>query len=244
MTAYDPLVGYLHSEHLRWSYGGAAGGRADIWQKWVSGMPKEEMLKVLALAGFAGLYIDTYGYERGSAVESEISDLLRQAPMVSKNGRLAFFNLQSFAAEFRRKYSSQEWSLVGDQWLNPPSVNFGQGFSSEESDGTRLWCWSTSPSAQLQLTNPLSYPVSVRFECSIFTGHPLPSDVQLSGDGMKMDLRVKSSGSVISKTILVPPGDSSISISTNAERVAAPNEPRTLFLRFQGTRLLPDKELP
>jgi len=97
MTDYDHLRPYLHSKTLRWSYGAMRGREGDAWQCWISSQPVEQMVKVLAESGFAGIYLDRFGFtDQGTALESKLAQVLDVRPIVSKNQRLAFFSLAEY----------------------------------------------------------------------------------------------------------------------------------------------------
>jgi phosphoglycerol transferase len=98
MHWYDHLRGYLHSRSLRWSYGAMRGRYAGLWQAWVAGQPAEAMLRRLAEAGFAGVYIDRSGYEDGGrGIEAELTRRTGAGPLVSEDGRLALFDIRRVA---------------------------------------------------------------------------------------------------------------------------------------------------
>ena len=97
MTDYELLKGYLHSHNLRWSYGAMKGRESDAWQREVVQEPTDEMVKTLSYAGFSGIYVDTYGYkDNGNQIISELTSILGSDPLVSENGRLAFFNMRPY----------------------------------------------------------------------------------------------------------------------------------------------------
>jgi phosphoglycerol transferase len=96
MSDYDHFRGYVHSRTLRWSYGAMRGRAGDLWQREAARQPPEQLVGTLVCAGFAGIYLDRNGYaDHGEAVEAEISRILGAAPLVSRNGRLAFFDLST-----------------------------------------------------------------------------------------------------------------------------------------------------
>lgn len=69
MPAYRHLNGFLHSDTLRWSFGGIRGREGDRWYREVSQMDCEQMIKTLIAAGFRGLYIDRSGYKEEEFIE-------------------------------------------------------------------------------------------------------------------------------------------------------------------------------
>src|ERR1019366_5246066 len=107
---YDLLKGYLDSNTLRWSYGSVTGREDALWGERVTHQPLDSMVQQLAFAGFSGIYIDRYGYsDSGRTIEYQLSQVLGQSPLVSENGRLAFFNLTRLAKSRRAKYTPEEW---------------------------------------------------------------------------------------------------------------------------------------
>src|ERR1017187_5206697 len=96
MKDYDQMRGYLQSGSLRWSYGAMKGRETDRWLSAVAGQSIEQMVHSIAAAGFAGIYIDRYGYvDHAAALESQLRKLLDEEPLVSETGRLSFFLLRS-----------------------------------------------------------------------------------------------------------------------------------------------------
>ena len=71
------------------------GRDTDRWLSAIASQPVEQMLHSVANAGFAGIYIDRYGYaDHASAIESQLKKLLDEEPLVSETGRLSFFLLR------------------------------------------------------------------------------------------------------------------------------------------------------
>lgn len=92
MVDYDELRGYLHSDDLRWSYG-ALRGRDDP-NAALGAEPVPALVRDAAAAGFAGIYVDRFGYaDKAAALEGELATAIGTKPLVSENGRLAFFQL-------------------------------------------------------------------------------------------------------------------------------------------------------
>lgn len=91
---YELFRPYLHSRSLRWSYGAMKGRDEDRWQRETCQRPGAEFVKAVAERGFAGIYIDRRGYADGAAaLEAELSKLLGEVPLVSRNERMSFFAL-------------------------------------------------------------------------------------------------------------------------------------------------------
>lgn len=106
MHDYDLLKGYLHSDGLRWSYGGMKG-RQSPWYAETAALPVPRMLAGAVAEGFDGLWIDRRGYrdpgagpgpDTAPAVELEVRGVLGARPLVSRDGRLVFFDLRPLRA--------------------------------------------------------------------------------------------------------------------------------------------------
>lgn len=92
MVDYDGLRGYLHSDDLRWSYG-AIRGRNDP-NAALAAEPTPALVKDVAAAGFAGIYVDRFAYaDQAAKLEAELAATLGTKPLVSENGRFSFFQL-------------------------------------------------------------------------------------------------------------------------------------------------------
>jgi phosphoglycerol transferase len=94
MGDYELLRAYLHSRTLRWSHGAMRGRASDAWQRATAALPPEEMIKELTTAGFAGIYIDRWGFaDRVPCLEKKLQRLLPEPPLVSSDGRQALYRL-------------------------------------------------------------------------------------------------------------------------------------------------------
>jgi len=87
---------YLHSRQLRWSYGSLPGREGDEWVRNVAfadGNLAGIVHRIVA-KGFMGIYIDRALMPEHEQVEDELSKIVGAAPIVSENGRQAFFSFQ------------------------------------------------------------------------------------------------------------------------------------------------------
>ncbi len=93
MQPYEHLEAYLHSRHLRWSFGAMKGREAERWQTEIAAKPLPEMVQSLVSHNFSGIYVDRFGYADSEKVVNELSQIIGSAPLTSRNGRLVFFNI-------------------------------------------------------------------------------------------------------------------------------------------------------
>jgi hypothetical protein len=95
MNDYSLLVGYLHSDSLRWSFGASKGGMADAWIKDLSCQPVSVLVNSAVKAGYAGIYVDTRAYtdEDLSELKEELYVSTGTEPLISMDDNLLFYNL-------------------------------------------------------------------------------------------------------------------------------------------------------
>ena len=124
MLTYDPGRPYLHTHRLHWSYGTMRGRPGDDWARALVARPPEEMLPLLAHAGFQGIYLDRAGYkDQGAQLEKQLRSRLQAAPLVSAGGRFAFYDLTGFVASLRRRYTPEQWEAQRQTALSlPPAL--------------------------------------------------------------------------------------------------------------------------
>jgi phosphoglycerol transferase len=100
LSGYDPVRLYLHSRTLHFSFGAVKGREIDRWQRELSEMPLEEQLSQLIDHDFRGIAVDRAGYaDRGAEIETRLSELLNQDPLVSSDQRLSYFGLPGRAEQ-------------------------------------------------------------------------------------------------------------------------------------------------
>jgi len=109
MPDYSPVIAYLHSDTLRWSYGSMKGRGEDNWEKEISSQDLPTMTKSLAFAGFNGIYVDSYGYSQPNKIIDPLSSILNTKPVISENNRLYFFSMVDYNRRLRTNMSIDEW---------------------------------------------------------------------------------------------------------------------------------------
>jgi hypothetical protein len=98
---YDSARGYLHTDDLRWSWGGVVGTEAD----WAAGAIQGDttrMLERAAALGFRGLVLDRRGYD-DRAREDDIRRITGDPGFTSPDGTLVFFDLRDHGRAVRAR---------------------------------------------------------------------------------------------------------------------------------------------
>ena len=233
MFDYEHFKGYLHSNSLRWSYGAMKGREADYWQKSVSDKPLEDMVETLSLAGFSGIYVDSYGYiDSGSEIISDLSKILATSPLESENGRLYFFDMTLYNSQLKSGLTAEEES--GKKIAS--NSFFGEGFYPLEHSQDNYWRWSSNKAA-LYVTNPYDHDINLHIETSFFTGYDEPSNVKVESEYFSDSFSTNKSGYFYSKDFVLPPGIHRIYITCDANEVYAPNDGRSLVFRIENFKI-------
>ncbi len=228
---YELFKGYLHSKRLRWTYGAMKGRWADAWQKEVGEMPASDQLRVLAFAGFSGIYLDRSGYaDHGAAVESRLREVLGSGPLVSGNQRLCFFSLTAYANRLRGKYTAAQWAAKRDMAFHPICVEWREGFYGAEGPApwVNRWCLSKG---SLYLHNPSAWPVTVSVRIAFATVYDRPFSLKMDSTLLSATLQISARLRDISRTIVIPPGSHLIRFSCDAPPFVNPGDPRTLVFK-------------
>lgn len=108
LTSNDEFRSYLHATHTRWSFPTMRARDGDRVQRQIAAQPPSDMLRSLTAAGFDGLLIHRDGYaDGGAAIEAGFRGAVGIAPLLSEDGKLAFFDL----TEHRRRTPTDPSSL-------------------------------------------------------------------------------------------------------------------------------------
>lgn len=226
--SYDQVRGYLHSDHLRWSYG-AVRGRDHGWQDALLGQPLDLVLRRLAAVGFAGLWIDRHGYlDNAVSLEQALSDRLAP-PLVSGDGRLSFFSLVDFTAALRRDHPSSELDALTARTLSPVTTSPGDGLQRHREGGATHW-FDGEASATLHVTNPSPAPRTATFEARLEAAGPGTVTITWPDHSVEQ-VPVTAGETPIQRQVVVPPGEHALRFTTDLP--AFPAREATPNLRFR-----------
>ena len=219
MTNYDQVRGYLHSHHLRWSYGAMQGRPAD-WSEDLADKPVSVVVPSVAAAGFDGVWVDRFGFaDGGHAITVAVGSVTGVAPLRSRDRRLEFFDLRPYAAALRARHSPAQLRDLRDATLEPAlATTWGPGFGPLH-QGTRSSSRTLAPAARLRVVNrrglrsgTLTATVRSRVPARLTVRYPT---------GVRQDLLVTTHGVALHRLLQLRPGTSTIRFT------AAPVDPRT-----------------
>jgi phosphoglycerol transferase len=214
MYIYSAARGYLHSHHLRWSYGAMQGRPAD-WSLDLSDKPVSLVLPAVAAAGFDGIYLDRDGYaDSGRAVETALARLGAGRPVLSRQRDLAFFDLRSYRSHLRTSRSAAELRALAGATLHPRiGTAWTSGFRRGQ-QGERGYARAAAGQAALQVDNRSRRPRAAVFTATI---RPLSAGVTSVHvrypDGSSATVRLFPTGAKLRRSLLLAPGRSRLRVA-------------------------------
>ena len=214
----DLWRGFLHSTDLRWSFAGMRGREAD-WQEYTTRQPVPAMVDALTAAGFDGIELDRQGYADRS-VETEIAAALAgQAPMVSADGRLVFFDLRPHRDQLEATLGADGVARLGQETLHRPRVEYRDGFAPRTYGVAELEHGARRRNTLLVVNDTdQPYQGQLTFSVNAYS----PGDHRLTvrtPDGVDHDVTITPDGNAYSIPITVPPGSSEVLLTTDAPEV-------------------------
>ena len=228
---YELLKAYLHSTDTGWSYGSMRGRPEGQWQRTLLQQPLDLAVRALAAVGFDGIYIHRLGYvDHGSQAEAILTTLLGESPVTSDDGNIAFFGMSEYANRVREAIGEAQVGAVREAALDPLRITWGAGFYGEEGTGAGRFRWA-GESASLVVENPGERPrsVTIAFRAAATIGDTV---TLRGGEGTEVRRRIGARGAVLSLEASLEPGRHTFTVTTNAEPVHAPGDPRDLRVRI------------
>ena len=235
MLDYDQYTPYLLSSHLHWSYGAIKGRWEALWNQQVEKLPPAQMMTMLSEAGFSGIEVYRPGYgDSGTAFEAPLRSFLGPAVISSGDNRFAFYDLLPYAKSLQNQFKPAEWSQVAQASTSGVFLGPGDGAGSLESDAVHNWRWCAQ-NCSMVFSNRLNSAHRVEVEIDLAAQ---PSNVWVEYPGGKENLKASPNGVKFHQSVLVPPGRSTMTVSTDA--APWPNhagDPRILVLRLTDLRM-------
>jgi phosphoglycerol transferase len=227
---YEELIPYLETTSLRWSHGSMRGRDADRWNGQVAAEPIGQLVTTIAADGFAGVLIDRFGYgDRAASLESQLKQLTREDPLVSPDGRYAFFSLASVVSDLKAHYDSKTLDKIG----HPVNASMGKGCWPVEIAGDRSWNWCDAR-GELVVSNPSKETREVSVDMTIRTGWYQPSKVYVQGGGISDVVQANAVGQAWTGNLRIPPGESIYILRSDAQPVEAPGDSRHMVFMVQN----------
>ena len=233
LSEYDLLRGYLHSDDLRWSFG-ATKGRPEDWADDLAGKPTATVLDAAAAAGFAGLYIDRFGYsDRAAALEKDVRARVGSEPLVSGDGRHSFFDIRGYRRRFDAAHRPVAVAAFRRAVLEPLRFE-REGFIPLERSGGTWSAWAGAATAELRIVNDAKSPRTAVLDAVLDRVGGPPADVVVTFPGAApANYRTPTR---LRRELALPPGETVVRFSTTVPEVPADraNKLRPHFFRLRN----------
>ena len=214
------------------------GRDGDAWQRNITGKPINEMISGLSLAGFNGIYVDSYGYQDGGKeVISSLTSILQVMPLISDDSRLYFFDMTAYNSNLKAQYTPLEYEKEKDHVLNYLRPEWGDGFSILEGTSENNWRWCSSVGT-LIINNPSDKERKLNLKANFVTGHPELANLKIESTLLTENLKINVDGYTFEKEIVIPPGRYVIKFSCDARRLDAPGDPRFIVFGIKNFQVV------
>lgn len=212
--SYAQLKPFLHTTHLRWSFGGMKNRLGDLWQEGLNKFPINAQLQVLERAGFEGILIQRKAYlDQGKKIEDELRAEKLVATQESVNKQFVYY---SFPTKMKKKSE-----II-------PTYYYGQGFYQEEINANDRWIWS-SGNASLMFCNLDSKDKHIVINFSLNSRVPRIVQIAIENRQLKMVKLSSDMKSNIELEITLKPGKTKLDFTTDVPSATpGPNDSRLL----------------
>lgn len=208
------LRGYLHSDALRWSFGGMRGRESD-WQDQLLPLPPLEVVPRLALAGFEALYIDRGGYEDHAVeVERQLGPYLGK-PLVSADDRLAVYDLRPIQRQLEGALGASRARTLRQMVIHPIRLQWSSEFDSELRTQGVSWR-SAESNAEVSLVNGKAERRRVVFAFDLTS--PPETEVRVETDDRAQALRFPGGQGRLQLELSLRPGATKVRFRTEPAR--------------------------
>jgi phosphoglycerol transferase len=217
ITNQDPWRGFLHSDQLRWSFAGMRGRQAD-WQEYTTRQPAPDMVDAVTAAGFDGIYLDRNGYT-DRTIENGIAGALGgTAPLVSGNGRFAFYDLRPHRAELEAKLGGDGVTRLGNETLHRPRVEYRDGFAPRTFASLDVEHGARQQN-RLLVVNETGAPFTGQLLFNAASYSPGEHQLTVRTPSGEQRLTITPNGAAYSVPIVLAPGDNTVTMTTDAPEV-------------------------
>ena len=238
MPDYAEFAAYLHTDHLRWSYGGMKGRPDADWIRNLASCDPRQLVTQIAVAGFGTAVLDTRGYADGA-----VSFLDAVRPLVgpprsrSGDGHLVELDLTALRSRLRNRVPAATVRTWRDTVLNTsPAWN---DFSSADQSCEGARRWSTAPDASLTFTNSTGHPQRIVVATDLEAATTARS-ITARGPGFSSVVPLAEGRGRLEQPVELPVGTSTVRFhETGPQMPTSPDDPRTLWFSLHNATFDP-----
>ena len=241
MGDYEHLKGYVHADHLKWSYG-AMKGRPGDWSGVGAMLTDDQLLIAASAAGFSGAWIDRRGFKDAGA-EAELSAKALsglKAPVAETPDRTrVFYDLRPLERRVSAALSPTQRSDLAKALTDAPvTATYGAGFYGEERDDDTWWRWATE-NATLRIDNKTDEARRVTWTASLRSAIGSSTQILVSGRVVEQAAFPREgSEPKVSLALTVPPDGLDVVLATTGANLGPGlGDGRPLYLQVMTPTL-------
>lgn len=232
MEDYEQFTAYLHTDDLRWSYGGMKGRPDANWIRNVVACDSPTAVAQLAAVGFTGVVVDTTGFAHGATAFLAGAEPLVGAPRVrSDDGRLLYLDLTAL----RSRMDAEVLPSTRREWTNATlgrSTRWND-FSTRDARCPEPLRWAIEPTASVDLSRGHGVPTTADLATSI-EANPQATHVTITGPGFSEVVPLTNGRGHFSRSVRLPRGQGRLRFTLAGPRFVSPSDQRTLWFALRN----------
>ena len=235
LAEYAPLIPYLNTESLRWSYAAIKGSRSDLWQHQVATVRADEFLRRIASVGFGAVLIDRRGFTDGGQRWEKALQPHASRHWLHPQQHLVVLDLSGYVTALKESMPAEEWARQAERALFFIALHWSGGFSQREGTDEANWRWC-SESGLLTMKNDSPATQRIRVSMTATSADPEPANLKIRSTVWTEDVKLDSAGKVIEREFDLPPGAHTIALDCDG-RPANSADTRRLVWRIDNFRV-------
>jgi phosphoglycerol transferase len=179
---------YLSSSSLRWSWGSMVGRTGD-WQRLVARLEAADLARIVAWAGFSGIWIDRHAYDEMSQavrLQEALAAITGARVETSSGGRYVFFDIERYRGRLESGLSAEEVAQARARARRPPfRVRWHAGCSDTDPASSWRRCGQTFSAV---VRNPMKSPMRLRVNGRVRSEGPGRLQVAMRGSSRSLEV--------------------------------------------------------
>ncbi len=232
MADYAQFTAYLHSDALRWSYGGMKGRPDANWIRNVAPCDPPAFLTQLAVVGFDGVVLDTTGFvDGGEAFRTGAEPLVGSPRLRSPDGHLEYFDV----TRLRSKVRAEVPAATRQEWINATlgrSVRWNR-FSPIDTPCPIPLRWATERSTSVDITRGPGAASSAKLATD-FDANPTATRITVRGPNFTEVIPLVEGRGRFERSVPLPSGRTTLRFTLIGPKVNAPGDQRTLWFGLRN----------
>ena len=208
MTDYQHFTGYLHTDHLKWSYGGMKGRNEGDWQQVIDTSFPASALAQIAVAGFQGVVVDASGFpDRAQAFGTAAAQLAGVPRLGAIGDQYVYFDLTGLRAQLERDLGADAIAhdrgiVIGDtvRWI---------GFGPADGGCAAPRRRAVDRDAVVELNNTTGAPLTTTVATEL-DANPAATRIDVRGPNLDDSVTLTAGKGLLSRQVTLPPGRSRI----------------------------------